>query len=117
MTGSDPASAGWHPDPTEPHLLRYWDGTGWTPHTAAAAASAREPDAELAHAAEEPAMHATTRMPEPLSDTTTVPLRPETPWVGPIAHPAVRLLTAASVLTAVASFVVACAALGVALGG
>ncbi|MFF2026540.1 DUF2510 domain-containing protein [Streptomyces sp. NPDC058171] len=22
--------AGWHPDPTDPNLIRYWDGTQWT---------------------------------------------------------------------------------------
>ena len=22
--------AGWYPDPTEPSVLRYWDGTQWT---------------------------------------------------------------------------------------
>ncbi len=24
---------GWYPDPQAPHLLRYWDGRGWTAHT------------------------------------------------------------------------------------
>lgn len=24
--------AGWHPDPTERHEMRYWDGTDWTAH-------------------------------------------------------------------------------------
>lgn len=24
--------AGWHPDPTERHEMRYWDGTDWTGH-------------------------------------------------------------------------------------
>lgn len=117
MTASDPASAGWHRDPTEPNTLRYWDGTGWTPHTSAAEVSARDPRAQAARTAEEPAMHATMRLPERLSDTATVPLRTERPWGGPVADPRVRVLTAASVLTAVASLVVACAALGVALGG
>lgn len=28
------APAGWHPDPTSEHRLRYWDGTRWTSHTA-----------------------------------------------------------------------------------
>ncbi|WP_261393052.1 DUF2510 domain-containing protein [Rhodococcus sp. BP22] len=28
---------GWHPDPSEPGLLRYWDGTQWTEHTQSAA--------------------------------------------------------------------------------
>lgn len=25
--------AGWHPDPQNPNLLRYWDGQQWTGHT------------------------------------------------------------------------------------
>ncbi|OZF05099.1 DUF2510 domain-containing protein [Rhodococcus sp. 15-2388-1-1a] len=32
MTGPTPAP-GWHPDPSEPGLIRYWDGTQWTEHT------------------------------------------------------------------------------------
>ena len=27
-----PSAAGWHPDPSGRHSLRYWDGSGWTPH-------------------------------------------------------------------------------------
>lgn len=26
--------SGWYPDPRDPRLLRYWDGTAWTAHTA-----------------------------------------------------------------------------------
>lgn len=26
------SGAGWHPDPSGRHALRYWDGSGWTPH-------------------------------------------------------------------------------------
>jgi len=30
-----PVAAGWLPDPSgDPSALRYWDGTGWTAHTA-----------------------------------------------------------------------------------
>jgi hypothetical protein len=36
----DAAPAGWHPDPKDPTLLRYWDGATWTEHTAWASASA-----------------------------------------------------------------------------
>ena len=25
-------AAGWHPDPSGRHSLRYWDGSAWTPH-------------------------------------------------------------------------------------
>lgn len=25
--------AGWYPDGNNPNLLRYWDGSNWTPHT------------------------------------------------------------------------------------
>ncbi|WP_123731719.1 DUF4041 domain-containing protein [Rathayibacter sp. PhB152] len=27
------AAASWYPDPADPSLLRYWDGTAWTEHT------------------------------------------------------------------------------------
>ena len=33
MTAPDP---GWHPDPSNPQQLRYWDGQQWTDHTAPA---------------------------------------------------------------------------------
>ncbi|WP_186626565.1 DUF2510 domain-containing protein [Rhodococcus sp. BP22] len=36
MTSPTPPP-GWHPDPSEPGLLRYWDGTQWTEHTQSAA--------------------------------------------------------------------------------
>ena len=45
MSNVPPSStpqAGWYPDPTEPSVLRYWDGVQWTtdmqpaPETAAA---------------------------------------------------------------------------------
>ena len=26
--------SGWYDDPTDPDLLRYWDGVTWTTHTA-----------------------------------------------------------------------------------
>ena len=31
---ADEVPAGWHPDPHGERRLRYWDGTGWTEHTA-----------------------------------------------------------------------------------
>ncbi|WP_205474457.1 RDD family protein [Nocardioides sp. SYSU D00038] len=34
---------GWHPDPTQPGQLRWWDGTRWTEHTAPAAPPAAYP--------------------------------------------------------------------------
>ena len=35
--------AGWHPDPNDPTQLRYWDGTQWTDHRAAARADVGAP--------------------------------------------------------------------------
>lgn len=37
---SDNPQAGWYPDPSDPSLQRYWDGTKWTEHTAPAAGAA-----------------------------------------------------------------------------
>lgn len=41
MTSPTPPP-GWHPDPSEPGLIRYWDGTQWTEHTQPAAESTSE---------------------------------------------------------------------------
>ena len=41
MTSPTPPP-GWHPDPSEPGLIRYWDGTQWTEHTQPAAESTAE---------------------------------------------------------------------------
>ena len=35
--------ANWYPDPTDPALLRYWDGETWTEHTAPATGTAAQP--------------------------------------------------------------------------
>lgn len=37
MTAPPDPGAGWYPDKTSPEVLRYWDGSGWTDHTAPAA--------------------------------------------------------------------------------
>jgi hypothetical protein len=37
------APAGWYPDPRDPRGIRWWDGTGWTDHTAPAPADASGP--------------------------------------------------------------------------
>lgn len=34
MTTTQPSPAGWFPDPTGRHELRYWDGTHWAEHVA-----------------------------------------------------------------------------------
>ncbi|MGY6020936.1 DUF2510 domain-containing protein [Streptomyces spinosirectus] len=34
---------GWYPDPSAPHLQRWWDGTAWTEHRSAAAVPVRQP--------------------------------------------------------------------------
>lgn len=36
-------SAGWFPDPENPSLMRYWDGTTWTEHTSIATSPAPAP--------------------------------------------------------------------------
>lgn len=40
MTTTDP---GWHPDPTERHEHRYWDGAEWTEHVADAGEASTDP--------------------------------------------------------------------------
>jgi TM2 domain-containing membrane protein YozV len=32
--GAPTAASGWYTDPSNPHGLRYWNGAGWTDHTA-----------------------------------------------------------------------------------
>ena len=34
---------GWYPDPSAPHLQRWWDGTAWTEHRSAAAVPVAQP--------------------------------------------------------------------------
>jgi hypothetical protein len=46
MTSPTPPP-GWHPDPSEPGLIRYWDGTQWTEHTQPATGSAAEESAPI----------------------------------------------------------------------
>ncbi|MFG2787719.1 DUF2510 domain-containing protein [Streptomyces sp. NPDC048419] len=36
---------GWYPDPSAPHLQRWWDGTAWTEHRSAATVPAAQPAA------------------------------------------------------------------------
>ena len=36
------ATAGWYPDPTGEHALRYWDGAAWTDHVAHGTTEAAE---------------------------------------------------------------------------
>jgi hypothetical protein len=38
-----PPPAGWHPDPTGRHELRYWDGAAWSSHVSDAGVTASDP--------------------------------------------------------------------------
>ncbi len=40
MAAAPAVPAGWHPDPTVPGQLRYWDGSQWTAHVQAAPSAA-----------------------------------------------------------------------------
>jgi hypothetical protein len=90
---------GWHPDETDAALLRYWDGSGWTPHTTRADTAAA-------------ALHRTVRLEQALSDHTTVPTPPA--GAGRLVARSAALPTGGTV-TAAAALVVATAALAVAL--
>jgi Protein of unknown function (DUF2510) len=54
--------AGWYDDQTDAALLRYWDGSKWSPHTAP-----RPPDDAIDEATSV----------RPLAEHTTLPLPPE----------------------------------------
>jgi hypothetical protein len=106
---------GWHADETDSALLRYWDGSGWTPHTAART-GADAPSA--APAREEPALHRTVRLADAVPDHTTVPTPPITAGVHAVAPQRTASASAsAGTLTAAAALVIACAALAIALLG
>ena len=47
MTQAQPP-AGWYPDPQDATQQRYWDGTAWTGHTAAAGAASSAPVGDAA---------------------------------------------------------------------
>jgi hypothetical protein len=99
-----PARApGWHPDETDAALLRYWDGSGWTPHIAASAGRSTEP-----------ALHRTARLADAPPDHTTVPTLPAA-GAGRLAVARPAALPAGGTVTAAAALVVATAALAVAL--
>ena len=129
MSAGTARPPGWYDDATDGALLRYWDGSGWTPHTSRRAGGSLPDEAELAV---EPELALTARLPGPAPaatpDHTTVPTPPMFSPAGapesglrPDALHAVPripapLLSVAGVITAAASLVVAFAALGVALG-
>ena len=121
MNAGETRAPGWYVDATDAALLRYWDGSGWTPHTAARAELA-VPRAEQTRLLE-PDLGLTARLNYSSSapDHTTVPTVPTVPSVpsapGLIAGPnRVSPLPVVGAITAAASLVVAVAALGVALG-
>jgi hypothetical protein len=121
---------GWYDDATDAAVLRYWDGSGWTPHTSRRAG--RSLLDERTHVVGESDVALTARFPGPAPaatpDHTTVPTPPmlgpaggPEPDLGPDSLHAVPrmplpLLSVAGAITAAASLVVAFAALGVALG-
>lgn len=97
---TDPTRApGWHPDETDAALLRYWDGSGWTPHTTGREGASAE------------SVHRTVRLPDAVADHTTVPAPPT--WSHAAGRPGA--LSVGGAVTAVAALVVASAALAVAL--
>ena len=62
--------ANWYPDPQDPTLQRYWDGTAWTEHTAPAAGGAGAPAAASATPGVAPAGAPASAMPSYLRSST-----------------------------------------------
>lgn len=118
MSAGAARPSGWYDDATDAALLRYWDGSGWTPHTSARAEPA-VPQADRTRVLE-PDLGLTARLPHASSapDHTTVPTAPApSPASGLLANPdRMSPLPVIGAVTAAASLVVAVAALGVALG-
>lgn len=110
---------GWYDDATDGALLRYWDGSGWTPHTSRRAGTSPVDERTRALDAD---VGLTARLPDAAGapDHTTVPTPPiAAPAAGSEALPgATRMpgLAVVGAITAAASLVVASTALGVALG-
>lgn len=75
MTRDRGRAAGWYDDEADAALLRYWDGTKWSPHTASNPAPFLPPQIPPAPGSDEIAGH-TVRLRAP-DEHTTVPLPPE----------------------------------------
>ncbi|MFB9308676.1 hypothetical protein BJY17_001857 [Agromyces hippuratus] len=73
--------AGWYDDESDAALLRYWDGTAWTPHTAARPADAA-PNPLPAAAAATPAPAAPPAPTVPPTAATPAPAGPPIPAFG-----------------------------------
>lgn len=136
MSAGERRPPGWYDDATDAALLRYWDGSGWTPHTSSRDAGGPQPAGTAPATADvTPALEATHRMESVLGaapapsdaasppDHTTVPTPAGGPASAPVMMPAalapsprVWFVAAAGAITAAASLVVAFAALSVALG-
>ena len=50
MTSTTAPAPGWYPDATAPHLLRWWDGTTWSPETTPAPVAVASPAAPAPYA-------------------------------------------------------------------
>ena len=137
MSAGERRPPGWYDDVTDGPLLRYWDGSGWTPHTSSRDADGPQPAGTAPATADvTPALEATHRIESILGaaaadssdavsppDHTTVPTPAGGPRSAPVMMPTalapsprVWFVAAAGAITAAASLVVAFAALSVALG-
>src|SRR4051812_14649402 len=81
---TDQAQGSWHPDPNDPSILRWWDGTRWTEHTSP------NPEAQGRAADSQTTPKRETSQPEPS------PLPPGVVWQGSrttVAGPALSPIT------------------------
>jgi len=82
----DVTDAGWNPDPTGRHELRYWDGSTWTDHVSDRGVAATDPiaDATAAPAQASPAAQPTPARTAPTPDPTQVTPTSATPPATPV---------------------------------
>ncbi|MBC2866730.1 DUF2510 domain-containing protein [Streptomyces mexicanus] len=82
---------GWYPDPSAPHLVRWWDGTAWTDHRRPAETPPEPPQPVFR---QQPQPRQQAHQPQPLRPDEGQPVRPDhgqvmppAPWSAPPSGP------------------------------